>query len=576
MDSSNDYGDDGDDYDYDMDDEEYEDNEDLEEYLDEEEDMGDEEEYFPEDTNYIIPDKEQKKSYEVDFKVHSIDDILSIQRQEISHISGILSCSLENSAILLRLFKWSKERLIEEYMENLDFSKQYGVELDVNKLPKLIKIKNFECPVCCEDSEDIDTLALACNHRFCKNCYESYFIEKIKDQGESRRIQCMNGGCKLLVDQKTIENVVSPDILKKYNELLIRTYVDDLPHLKWCPAPDCGYAIECNISENQLLKIVPIVTCNCGHTFCFGCGNDNHQPCICALAKLWFKKCDDDSETSNWLSANTKECTKCQSTIEKNGGCNHMTCKKCKNEFCWVCLGPWAEHGTQWYTCNRFDEPTSIDARDSQAKSRRDLERYLHYFNRYNNHEQSARLSSALMEKVLTKMDELQKSSSLSWIEVQFLKKAVEVLLQSRRTLKWTYALAYYMIKDNAAELFDDNQRDLEIAVESLSELLEKPVTKQDADGIAAGAALYSSSSNGKSNDDGKKRKSDGRRKSSKAALSPIQQNETHIKELRQSILDKMGYVQKRREVLLRDTALGMKENRWKYNVDLFTGAPIE
>jgi ariadne-1 len=113
--------------------------------------------------------------------------------------------------------------------------------------------------------------------------------------------------------------------------------------------------------------------------------------------KKWVKKCKDDSETANWISANTKECGKCQSTIEKNGGCNHMTCRKCRYEFCWVCmgkycfcsalfeerenltklfLGPWSEHGTAWYNCNRFDE--SKDVTDKKSKSRASLERYLH------------------------------------------------------------------------------------------------------------------------------------------------------------------------------------------------------
>lgn len=36
--------------------------------------------------------------------------------------------------------------------------------------------------------------------------------------------------------------------------------------------------------------------------------------------KAWIKKCQDDSETSNWISANTKDCPKCKSAIEKNGG----------------------------------------------------------------------------------------------------------------------------------------------------------------------------------------------------------------------------------------------------------------
>jgi hypothetical protein len=57
---------------------------------------------------------------------------------------------------------------------------------------------------------------------------------------------------------------------------------------------------------------------------------------------------------------------------------SHMTCKKCKYEFCWVCMGPWSEHGTQWYSCNRYDEKAGVDARDAQSKSRASLERYLH------------------------------------------------------------------------------------------------------------------------------------------------------------------------------------------------------
>lgn len=62
------------------------------------------------------------------------------------------------------------------------------------------------------------------------------------------------------------------------------------------------------------------------HSFCFGCGLPDHQPCICPVVKFWLKKCADDSETANWISANTKECPKCHSTIEKNGGCNVGCC----------------------------------------------------------------------------------------------------------------------------------------------------------------------------------------------------------------------------------------------------------
>lgn len=119
-------------------------------------------------------------------------------------------------------------------------------------------------------------------------------------------------------------------------------------------------------------------------------------------------------------------------------------------------MGPWSEHGSQWYNCNRYEEKSSTDARDQQAKSRASLERYLHvlppslvsllmwkYYNRYANHDQSAKLDRELFSRTEKKMGQLQISSDMSWIEVQFLKNAVDTLSACRQTLKWSYALAY-------------------------------------------------------------------------------------------------------------------------------------
>jgi len=294
-------------------------------------------------------------------------------------------------------------------------------------------------------------------------------------------------------------------------------------------------------SKSSLASIVPTVSCGargiggCSesqsqqfglglqgkeHKFCFGCPIEmDHRPVVCGVAKMWLKKCRDDSETANWIKSNTKECSNCQSTIEKNGGCNHMTCKKCKHEFCWVCMGPWSEHGTSWYSCNRYDEKNGVDARDIQSKSRASLERYLHYYNRWANHEQSAKLSLDLYAKTEKKMEEMQITSALTWIEVQFMKKAVEEVDKCRTTLKWTYCMAYYLAKGNEKDLFEDNQRDLEKAVEDLSELLESPIEAEN------------------------------------------------IPTLRQQVTNKTVYVHKRNEIVLEDTAHGFLEGRWKWNV---------
>ncbi|MCO5610414.1 hypothetical protein L7F22_064651 [Adiantum nelumboides] len=103
--------------------------------------------------------------------------------------------------------------------------------------------------------------------------------------------------------------------------------------------------------------------------------------------------------------------------------------------------GPWSEHGKQLIRQSR-----AVGAFDRDLYSR--------------------------TEK---KMEEMQLTSDLTWIEVQFLKKAVDTVTECRMTLKWTYAMAYYLARDNMTELFEDNQRDLERAVEDLSSSSRSP-----------------------------------------------------------------------------------------------------
>ncbi|RPA79156.1 hypothetical protein BJ508DRAFT_211354 [Ascobolus immersus RN42] len=476
-----------------------------------------EEDQYLEDTRF---DKPVKKAYEVDFKVHSDQQIRSGQQAQFEEISNILGLDIGQAALLLRHFKWQKEKLIEQYMDNPDsINKAVGIRPEAHEDTKITKVKDFVCDICCDDGDSMETFALPCGHRYCVECYRHYLTQKIKEEGESARIQCMGDKCTMAFDASDVQAVVDDDTFTRYKTLLDRTYVDDRESLRWCPAPNCIYAIECGVRQKQLNQVVPTVLCDCGYQFCFGCGLADHLPCPCSLVKKWLKKCEDDSETANWISAHTKECPICVSTIEKNGGCNHMTCRKCRHEFCWVCMGPWSEHGTSWYNCNRFEEKSGIDARDTQAKSRASLERYLHYYNRYANHEQSAKLDKELYTKTEKKMTQLQSTSGMSWIEVQYLDNASKVLQQCRQTLKWTYAFAFYLEKNNLTHIFEDNQKDLEMAVEQLSELFEKPVDQ--------------------------------------------------LANLKVEMMDKTAYVSSRRIMLLEDTAKGLAEDRWKFNVEL-------
>ncbi|KAI9798803.1 MAG: hypothetical protein M1825_004976 [Sarcosagium campestre] len=485
--------------------------------------FGDED-YDEPDLGFEVHEKDlftpPKKPYEVDFKVYSPAEIRQHQDKQIEEVSAILGQPLESAAILLRHQRWNKERLIESFMDRpgtvLDNA---GLSTSPSKPPRATRLRGFTCSICYADEVGLESYAMKCGHRFCISCYRQYLSQKIRDEGEAARIQCPHEGCRRIVDSNALEFLIATELRERYAILLTRTYVDDKDNLKWCPAPNCEYAIECGIKKRQLAEIVPTVTCACGHIFCFGCTLNDHQPAPCSLVKRWLKKCEDDSETANWISANTKECPRCNSTIEKNGGCNHMTCRKCKHEFCWMCMGLWSEHGTSWYSCNRFEEKSGFEARDAQAKSRQSLERYLHYYNRYANHEQSAKLDKNLCLKTEKKMKELQSDSGMSWIEVQFLEVASQALQQCRQTLKWTYAFAFYLQRNNQTEIFEENQKDLEMSVEALSEMFEGGTDK-----LAKGKV---------------------------------------------DMMDKTSYCNKRRVILLSTTADNLKNGEWKFNVDI-------
>ncbi|KAL4700701.1 hypothetical protein H8959_014705 [Pygathrix nigripes] len=91
---------------------------------------------------------------------------------------------------------------------------------------------------------------------------------------------------------------------------------------------------------------------------------------------------------------------------------------------------------------------TSASPQTSEAA----LQRYLFYCNRYMNHMQSLCFEHKLYVQVKQKMEEMQQHN-MPWIEVQFLKTAVDVLCQSCHT--------------------HNNQADLENATEVLSGYLE-------------------------------------------------------------------------------------------------------
>ncbi|XP_059474517.1 E3 ubiquitin-protein ligase ariadne-1 [Neocloeon triangulifer] len=464
---------------------------------------------------------------EYPFEVLSTEEIVQHMVDCIKDVNTVVEIPATITRILLNHFRWDKEKLMEKYYDSQDQDQLFSEARVVSPFRKLgttAKVKPAtrrastsaaeECEICFKTLQNELMTGLECGHRFCVQCWGEYLTTKIMEEGVGQTIACAAHGCDILVDDATVMRLVRDSKVRlKYQHLITNSFVECNRLLRWCPSPDCNNAIKVTHVECRP------VTCKCNHTFCFACGENWHDPVKCSLLRKWIKKCDDDSETSNWIAANTKECPKCQVTIEKDGGCNHMVCKNqsCKADFCWVCLGPWDPHGSSWYNCNRYDEEEAKAARDAQEKSRSALQRYLFYCNRYMNHMQSLKFESKLYASIKEKMEEMQQHN-MSWIEVQFLKKAVDILCQCRQTLMYTYVFAYYLKKNNQSVIFEDNQRDLESATETLSEYLERDITQEN------------------------------------------------MADIKQKVQDKYRYCDSRRKVLLEHVHEGYEKDWWLYN----------
>jgi ariadne-1 len=336
------------------------------------------------------------------------------------------------------------------------------------------KEEEFECGVCFDDKPGDQMMSLSCRHFICLDCWKNYLHAAINQGPSCLLVSCPFPKCNISVNESVVSQTVDMDHKNKYEKFLSRSFVDDNPKIRWCPAPNCGKAIYSPDASKTSVQ------CSCGNNFCFKCNQESHSPASCEQMKLWKKKASDESETGNYLVANTKDCPKCGRNIEKNGGCNHMTCTQCKYEFCWVCIGEWKKlHGTDtggYYQCNRFKEEDleKLNKKNFQ-NARAALEKYMHYFQRFQNHERSLKLELKLKEKSLEKIEHLQTSSTIysSWIDIDYVENAVEQLIQCRTILKYSYVCAYYLEDVSEKNLFEYLQEQLEKNTEKLSGILE-------------------------------------------------------------------------------------------------------
>ena len=273
-------------------------------------------------------EENSQKAIDIPTKKNLIN-VIEDQKGEIINSSNILNQEKQIiSKIHRKVFSYNNSSYKERLYDNID---------------------NI-CSICEEkltEEEKKDNL-IKCNHMFCNDCYYEFLKQKI-NSNFIEGIKCLQKDC----DSKLYDNFIQKKLLRdiplldKYKKLDTKRQLMLNPNIQLCPFTDCdSYALK--IGNNKY------VSCKKNnHKFCFNCLKDWHGD----------KECDNsvDKSFQNWRdSSKVKRCPKCKYFIEKEEGCNHITCYNCRYQFCWLCMGEYTSGhydlgrctGLQYTECN--------------------------------------------------------------------------------------------------------------------------------------------------------------------------------------------------------------------------------
>lgn len=406
------------------------------------------------------------------------------QEQLIKMTAEVLFIDESEADLLLRHYGWKDAKLRSEW-----FNDQNKVRATVGLCSERCDEKDGVFPdgtVQCQSAycdrvpkEEADRLN--CGHWFCSDCWSGYLESQIRSGSQCIFASCMGIRCKLdhphkfgcACNEKVptsffTKHVKDEELMKKYHRWLMDSFVEGQNNIKWCPKPNCGNSVIFTQGGTQA------ITCKCGHSFCFSCLEEAHSPAPCDLVKQWMVMDKSDDATAIWLAARTKECPNCQVRIEKNKACNHMTCAKCKHHFCWLCKGPWSQHGTQtggYYACTKYDADKakgSVSEEENKiVLSNRFLQKYTYYYKRFKGSADGIDLTQKRKKRVESEI----KDDDLS--KYTFLFEAFDKLISARRVLQWTYCLAYFLQNGGKKHLFEYQQELLMGNTEALQDIIE-------------------------------------------------------------------------------------------------------
>ncbi|KAI5619827.1 E3 ubiquitin-protein ligase RNF19B isoform X1, partial [Silurus asotus] len=240
-------------------------------------------------------------------------------KAEVNEVEQAVECASSGSTGVVSLSSSSQEQLLEHLVE---------------------------CPLCLLSQPRAHFPRLSsCPHRACTDCLRQYLRIEISES----RVGIACPQCPEALAPLDVRAILDDNaLLERFEEYQLRRFLAADPDTRWCPAPDCSYAViaygcaEC-----------PKLSCGregCDTEFCYHCRQLWHPDQTCDQARRQRARHTLGGNDASALyvfseepggdAEEIKACPRCGAYIMKtnDGSCNRMNCTVCACQFCWLCM----------------------------------------------------------------------------------------------------------------------------------------------------------------------------------------------------------------------------------------------
>lgn len=228
--------------------------------------------------------------------------------------------------ILRTLSLWSP--VAQTYLDYFDEVDAQLAELQVARIARNARLAEAGplCPVCCEHRVGLLCGQPECeDHGACVDCWVKWAGEQLEQcvQQRAPAMRCIFPQCQRIGDEALWRLICARSL----------------------PAAE----LEQRFARRRRLQASPLfpaeLQIDCPQPGCVGLGYLGYDTSMCFMCEYQWVPGEGagkapETDIEMVMGVAVKKCPKCGEYIEKNGGCDHMTCR-CRHEFYWSTLRPY-------------------------------------------------------------------------------------------------------------------------------------------------------------------------------------------------------------------------------------------